>query len=59
MKIEITLYREDIIVPELYKTLDIGLINSANFNIPYEEWLKADKISFVDDDGCCLVLKER
>ena len=55
MKIEITLSRKDLIV----KTLDIGLINSANFKLPYEEWLKADKISFVDDDGCCLVLKER
>lgn len=55
MKIEITLHRKDLII----KTLDIGLINSSAFILPYEEWLKADKVSFVDDDGCCLVLKER
>jgi hypothetical protein len=55
MKIEITLYREDLID----KTLDISDINSSTFILSFNEWLKADKISFVDDDGRCQVLKER
>lgn len=55
MKIEITLYREDLID----QTLDINDINSSSFKLPYEEWLKADYIYFFDDDGWSLVLKER
>jgi hypothetical protein len=55
MKIDITLYREDLINP----CLGFDDINLSEFKIDRDLVLKAHEIVFVDDDGRYEMLKSR